>query len=91
MLGLEDLDLSNTELMFHLSSMVRLCGSLETPECTARAMSRLECGYVIEKFKPFTRTSSSECVRTCLERLRISFLVFEAKADKTVLLFIKQG
>jgi hypothetical protein len=46
MLGLEDLNLSNTELMFHLSSMARLCGSLEMKDSTAHAMSQLECGYV---------------------------------------------
>jgi hypothetical protein len=37
-------------------------------------MSRLECGYVKEKFKPFARTASSESVRVCFERLRTNFL-----------------
>jgi hypothetical protein len=43
-LGLEDLDFSNMDPIFHLNSMPRGCGSLETTDSTAHAISRLECG-----------------------------------------------
>jgi hypothetical protein len=39
-------------------------------DSTAHATSRLECGFVTTKFKPFTRIAASESVRTCLEILR---------------------
>jgi hypothetical protein len=86
MLGLEDLHFSNLDLIFHLNSMPRACGSLETTDSTAHAISRWECGLVTEKFKPFIRTASSESVRTSLERLRINFLEAEAGVDKTLVL-----
>jgi hypothetical protein len=36
------------DLIFHLNSMPRTCGT----DSAKHAMSRLEGGYVIEKFKP---------------------------------------
>jgi hypothetical protein len=57
-LGLEDLDFSNTDLIFHLNSMPRARGSLETMDLTAHAISRLERVFITEKFKPFIRTAS---------------------------------
>jgi hypothetical protein len=44
MLGLEDLDFSNMDLIFNLNSMPRGCGSLGTTGYTAYAISRFECG-----------------------------------------------
>jgi hypothetical protein len=49
MLGLEDSDFSNKDLMFHLNYMRRVCGNFETTDSTARAMSILECEHVTEK------------------------------------------
>jgi hypothetical protein len=81
MLGIEDF--SNMDLIFQLNSMPRVCGSFKTMDSTADAMSRLECGFVTEKFKPLIRSASSKSVRTCLERLRINFLEFEAAVIKS--------
>jgi hypothetical protein len=81
---MEDLDLSNTDLIFHLNSMPRVCGSLQTTDSTAHAISRLECGFAIEKFKPFVWTASSKSVRPCSERLRINVLESEAGVNKTL-------
>jgi hypothetical protein len=47
------------DLTFHLNSMPLICGSLETTDSTAHAISRFECGRDTEKFKPFIRTASS--------------------------------
>jgi hypothetical protein len=82
MLGTEDF--SNMDLIFHLNSMPCACGSFKTTDSTAHAMSKLECGFITDKFKPFIRSYSSKSVRTCLERLRIDFLEFEAGAEKTL-------
>jgi hypothetical protein len=90
-LGLEDLDFPNTELIFHLNSMPRVCGSLETTDSTAHAISRLEHGFINEKFRPFMRTASSESVRTYLERLGIHFLEAKAGVDKTILPITEKG
>jgi hypothetical protein len=84
MLGMEDLDFSNMDLIFHLSSMLRVCGSFEITDSTAQAMSRLEWGFATEKFIPFIRIASSESVRTCLERLWMNFLELEADVDDTL-------
>jgi hypothetical protein len=84
MLDLEDLDFSNTDLIFHLNFMPRVCGSLEIMDFTACTISRLECGFVTERFKPFIRTASSDSVRTYMERLRINFLEAKARIDKTL-------
>jgi hypothetical protein len=35
MLGLEDLHFSNMDVIFHLNSMPRVCGSFETTDSTA--------------------------------------------------------
>jgi hypothetical protein len=72
------------DLTLHLNFMPRVCGSLETTDSTAHAISRLECGFIPEKFKPFIRTASSESVRTCLERLRLNFLESKAEVDDTL-------
>jgi hypothetical protein len=78
--------------IFHLNSIPRVRGSLEKTDSTAHAISRIECGFVVEMFKPFVRTASSESVRTCLERLRINVLESETGVDKTfILLMNKQG
>jgi hypothetical protein len=77
MLGTENLDFSNMALIFHMNPMPIVCGSVKTMDSTAHAMSRLECGFVTEKFKPFIKTPSSE-------RLRINFLESEARVDKTL-------
>jgi hypothetical protein len=61
------------DLIFHLNSMPKVCGSFETTDSTAQATSRLEWGFATEKFIPFIRTASSESVRTCFERLRMNF------------------
>jgi hypothetical protein len=70
--------------MFHLNSLPRVCGNFGTTDSIEHAISRLECGFVTEKFEPFTRPPSSESVGTCLERLRINFVEFEAVVDKTL-------
>jgi hypothetical protein len=72
------------DLTFHMNLKPEHCGSLETMDSTTHAISRLECGFITEKFKPFIKTASSESVRTCLERLWLSFLESEAEADKTL-------
>jgi hypothetical protein len=46
MLGLEDLDFSNMDLILHLNSMPKVCGSLETTDSTAHTVSRFKCGRV---------------------------------------------
>jgi hypothetical protein len=53
MLGLEDLDFSNIDLTFHLNSMPLICGSLETTDSTAHAISRFECGSDTESREIF--------------------------------------
>jgi hypothetical protein len=40
------------DLIFHLNSMPRVCGSFGTTDSTAYNMSRLDCGFVARKFKP---------------------------------------
>jgi hypothetical protein len=42
MFGMEDLDFSHMDLIFHLNSMPRIGESFETTDSTAQAMSRLE-------------------------------------------------
>jgi hypothetical protein len=42
MLGMENLNLFNMDLIFHLNSMPRVCGSFETMDLVAHVMSRLE-------------------------------------------------
>jgi hypothetical protein len=84
MLGMENLDFSNVVLIFHMNPMLRVCGSIKIMDSTAYAMSRLECGFSTENFKPFIKTPSSECVRICLEKLRINFLQSEVGVDKTL-------
>jgi hypothetical protein len=74
MLGLEDLDFFDMDLIFNLNSMPRVCGSLETTDSTAHAISKFECGDVTAKFKPLMRTASSDSVKTYLDRFRINFL-----------------
>jgi hypothetical protein len=73
MLGLDDLDFSSMDLISQLDSMPRVCGSFEIRDFTACAMFRLECGFMTEKFNPFTRTVSSDFVRLCFKRLRKIF------------------
>jgi hypothetical protein len=63
---IEDLDFSHMDLISHLNSKPRVCGSFETTGSTTHAMSRLECGSVTEEFKPI-RTASSDSVRICFE------------------------
>jgi hypothetical protein len=72
------------ELIFHLNSMPTVCRCFETTDFTAYAISRLECGFITEKFEPFIRAASSESVRTHMERLRINFLETVAGIDKTL-------
>jgi hypothetical protein len=60
------------DLIFRLDSMLRACGG--KTGSTAHVTSKLECGYVTEKSKPFTRTVSSESVR-------INFLGSEVGLD----------
>jgi hypothetical protein len=43
-LGVEDLDFSNMNLIFHMNSMLRVCGRFETTDSIAHAISRLGCG-----------------------------------------------
>jgi hypothetical protein len=45
------------ELIFHLNSMLRVCGSFRSTASKAHAMSRLECGYMTEKLKLQSRWS----------------------------------
>jgi hypothetical protein len=71
------------DLISHLISMPRFCGSFETTDSTANVMSRLECEFDPEKFKPFTRTAFSESVSIYLDKLRINFLEAEAEVDTT--------
>jgi hypothetical protein len=86
MIHLEDFSIMGQN--FHLNSMPRICGSFKTKDYTAHAMSRLECGYVTEKFKPYIRTVCSESVRTCFQRLRTNFVKSEVVA-KEILLIIE--
>jgi hypothetical protein len=88
MFGVEDLHVSNMDLIFHLNSMPKVCASFETTDSTAQAIPRLEWGFANEKFIPFIRTASSESVRTCLERLRIHFLESEAGVDDTLICWL---
>jgi hypothetical protein len=71
-LGLKDLDFSNMDFIFQLNSIPRICGSLETTDSTAHAMSRLESGLIIEKFKTFIRTASSESVKLIHSLMELS-------------------
>jgi hypothetical protein len=44
MLGLEVLDFSNMNMIFHLNSIARVYGSFETTDSRTRDMSTLESG-----------------------------------------------
>jgi hypothetical protein len=41
------------DLIFHLISIPRACGSFETTDSTAQAMSKLNCGYVTQSYNTF--------------------------------------
>jgi hypothetical protein len=83
-LVLEDLDFYNMDLIFHLNSIPRVCGSFETTDSTAYTMSGLECGYVTEKFQTFLKTASSESVRGCFERVRTNFMKPGVATEETL-------
>jgi hypothetical protein len=70
---MEDLDLSNMDLIGHLNFMLRICGSFETTDSTAFTVSRLEYGIATKKFKP-----SKDCF------IRIYENMFENIKDKFV-------
>jgi hypothetical protein len=71
MLGMEGLDFSNKHLIFHLNSSAKVCGSFGTKDSTAHAMSRLERGFVTEKFKPFIRTAQNVYLHFSLSFLSV--------------------
>jgi hypothetical protein len=75
--AMDELGFSNTDLIFHLNYMPRVC-CFETASSTVNRLSRLECGFTTAKFKSFIRTASSESVTACFKRLRINFLESEA-------------
>jgi hypothetical protein len=50
MLGMDDLDFSNIDLVFHQNSMPRDCRSFETADSIAHAISRLEYGIATTEF-----------------------------------------
>jgi hypothetical protein len=61
MLGMEDFDFSNTQLIINLNSMPSDCGSFKRMDYTAHGIPRLECRSITEKFKHFMWTASSVC------------------------------
>jgi predicted metalloprotease with PDZ domain len=78
MLDLEEFDFSNMGLIFLLNSMPTYYGSFETTDSTALIMSRLEFGYMTEKFKLFTRSFT---LQGLLIQIRVCEKVFQKIKD----------
>jgi hypothetical protein len=90
-LGMEDLDFSNMDLILNPNFMPWVCGSFKTADSRQHIIARLECRFITEKFKPFIRTVSSVCEKI-FAKIKDTFLRVRSWGRQDfVLMIIKQA